>query len=148
MADLNNCPNNRATRDSVNPQILWENFKKDITKLAKETSKTTFHKLNSHIKKIEKDLLSIFASPDFDANEDVSANTAFLANELEHLEKVKARNQRNKLHANLVNHREKIGGSWSALSKERKPRDIIHRLKVPDSNPPQYEHCSTYGRTC
>jgi len=29
---------------------------------------------------------------------------------------------------------------WSALGKEKRPRNPIHRLKIPNTNPPQYEH--------
>jgi len=28
---------------------------------------------------------------------------------------------------------------WSALGKEKRPRNPIHRLKIPNTNPPQYE---------
>ena len=31
---------------------------------------------------------------------------------------------------------------WSALGKEKRPRNPIHRLKIPNSNPPQYERHS------
>ena len=39
-------------------------------------------------------------------------------------------------------HGEKLGGVWSALSKENKPHNTIYHLQIPNSNPPQYEHCS------
>ena len=31
---------------------------------------------------------------------------------------------------------------WSALSKEKRPRNPIHRLKIPNTAPQQYEHHS------
>ena len=31
---------------------------------------------------------------------------------------------------------------WSALGKEKRPRNLIHRLKIPNTNPPQYERHS------
>ena len=31
---------------------------------------------------------------------------------------------------------------WSALGKEKRPQNLIHRLKVPNSNLPQYKHHS------
>ena len=36
----------------------------------------------------------------------------------------------------------KLGGTWSALNKDSKPRDLIQCLKIQGSNPPQYEHNS------
>ena len=64
---------------------------------------------------------------------------AFLANKLEHLEKVKARQHCNLFKAHMTDHGEKLGGVWSSLSKESKLQDQIYCLKVPNSNPPQYE---------
>jgi len=118
-----------------NPQTLWKSYKTDIAKLAKDTSRTSFHKLNSQINAIDKDLQVLYASPDYDTNESARTNTAFLKSELEHIAKVKAKNQRNKLHANLAHHGERLRGIWSAISKEKKPCDLILRLKVPDSSP-------------
>jgi Reverse transcriptase (RNA-dependent DNA polymerase) len=66
----------------------------------------------------------------------------YLTNKLEHLEKKKAQSRRTTLSAELANHGERPGGVWSAMSREKKPRDIIHQLKVPKTNPPQYE-CNT-----
>jgi hypothetical protein len=51
------------------------------------------------------------------------------------------KNQRNRLHANLANHGEHLGGIWSSISKEKKPQDLILQLKVPGSSPTQYERC-------
>ena len=41
--------------------------------------------------------------------------------------------------AKLANHGKCLGGIWSALGKEKRPRNLIHRLKIPNTNPPQYE---------
>lgn len=142
LTDLSNLRTRRPERSLSTPQTLWETFKEDITILAKEVSRNSYHKLNSRIKGIESDLHSLQASPDFDVNESARTNAAFLANELEHLERVRAKNQSNKLRANLANRNERLGGKWSAMSKVRKPRDLILQLKVPESNPTQYERCT------
>ena len=129
-------------RATANPQTLWLNCKEDFVKIAKKEMKNTYHKLNSRVQAIEKDLQAILASPDLDANEDSRSNAAFLKNELEHLEKIKAKNQRSKMQANLAIQGERLGGKWSALCKEKKPRNLILRLKIPNTNPPQYERCT------
>ena len=48
------------------------------------------------------------------------------------------------MNATIANHGEKLGSIWSTLSKEKKPRDYIRRLKIPNTEPAQYErnsHC-------
>ena len=37
-------------------------------------------------------------------------------------------------------HGKKLGGAWSAMNKDRKLRDLIQRLYIPHTTPPQYEH--------
>jgi len=69
-------------------------------------------------------------------------NATFLINELDHLERVKAKNQRNKMRANLAIQEERLGGRWSALCKEKKPCNMILRLKVLNANPTQYKRCT------
>jgi hypothetical protein len=137
--DLIRINSENTDRATENPQTLWESYKEDIIRLAKETARKSYHKLNSRMEAIEKDLHVLYTSPDFDANESARTNAAFLTSELEHLAKVRTKNQRNKLHAKLAHHGKRLGGIWSAISKEKKPRDLILRLKVPDSSPTQYE---------
>jgi ribonuclease HI len=47
------------------------------------------------------------------------------------------------LRAQIAHHGEKLGGIWSAINKEKKPRDLIRRLRTPNSDPPQYERSTT-----
>jgi hypothetical protein len=77
--------------------------------------------------------------PDLDENESIRYNEAFLANELAHLEKTRARDHKDETRSTLAHQGEVLGGAWSAINKERKPRDILYRLKVPNSEPPVYE---------
>jgi hypothetical protein len=140
--DLARINSENTEREIENPQTLWNAYKEDIAKLAKDTARKSYHKLNSRIEAIEKDLRALRTSPDYDANKEARTNAAFLSSELEHLAKVKVKNQRNRLCANLANHGERLGGIWSSISKEKKPRDLILRLKVPDSSPMQYERCT------
>jgi hypothetical protein len=39
----------------------------------------------------------------------------------------------------MANHGKKLGGIWSTLGKEKRPCNPIHRLKILNSNLPQYE---------
>lgn len=123
--DLARISSENMDREIENPQTLWSAYKEDIAKIAKDTARKLYHKLNSHIEAIEKDLHAIRTSPDYDANKEACTSAAFLTCELKHLAKVKVKNQRNRLCANLANHGEHLGGIWSSISKEKKLRDLI-----------------------
>ena len=55
------------------------------------------------------------------------------------LNSVTMRDQQQLTCAQMVCHGEHPGGIWAAIHKEKKPRDLILRLRIPNSNPPQYE---------
>ena len=98
--------------------------------------------MNSHIVRLERDHRTLTNSAEIDTNNNRRWNANFLASEITHLENKRARNRKNELSAKLANHGEKMGGIWSALNKEKKPRDLIPCLKVPNVTPPQYERDS------
>jgi len=50
-----------------------------------------------------------------------------------------AKNRSDLMKAKLANHGECLGGMWSALGKEKRPMSLIHRLRIPNTNLPQYE---------
>ena len=141
---------NQATRDriectdrqTVNIQTHWETYKEKAHKIAKEITKECVYKINSHIKAIEKDLKETNNVPDISTNRERQTHKAYLTNQLKQLKKKEAKNQTDLLKAKLANHGECLGGIWSALGKEKRPRNPIHRLKIPNTNPPQYE-CNT-----
>jgi len=142
IADVDMLLTESMDRVVANPQTLWKACKEDFVRIAKNKVKKSYHKLNSYVQAIERDLQRSLANPDLNMNENTQMNAAFLINELEYLEKVKAKNQRDKMWVNLAIHGECLGGQWSALCKERKPRNLILRLKIPNSNPTQYERCT------
>ncbi|KAH9952796.1 hypothetical protein BJV74DRAFT_800292 [Russula compacta] len=41
-----------------------------------------------------------------------------------------------------MHHGKKPGGIWKAIMSLKKPRDLIPRLKIPETTPPQYERSS------
>ena len=137
--DLEDIKERQVDRELSNPQRLWQHFKRDISAIAKARIKATHYKINTHIHLLEKDIKTLENDENVDTNDKIRSEGAFLTTELEYLEKRSAQNQRQNLSVELANHREIPGGIWTAISKERKPRDLIRRLMVPESNPPQYE---------
>ena len=131
-----------ADRDLETPQRLWEDFKTDIQEIAKEIMGTSHHRINTCIQRLEKDRDALANHPDADTNDEIRTNEAHIAQKLEHLVGLIANDKSDKLRTELAVQGEKLGGVWSAMNKEKKPRDLIRRLKIPDSNPPQYERDS------
>ncbi|KAH9005679.1 Endonuclease/exonuclease/phosphatase, partial [Lactarius deliciosus] len=142
IKDLDRLQNNPIDRGSENPQTLWEKFKKDIKELARIHNKISWAKLTSRMKAIEKDLKELSNNPELDNSDTIRTNEAFLANELAYLERVQERDNRDEMRAALAHHGERLGGIWSAINKDRKPRDLIYRLKPPNTDASAYERDS------
>ena len=81
-------------------------------------------------------------NPELDTANNIRLNEAYLAKELEILERIRERDRKNDTRAAIANHGEVLGGIWSAMNKDRKPRDLIYRMKVPDETPTIYERDS------
>ena len=131
--------NGQTTRDETNPQALWEMFKSDLKTTARRKADKSRYKAISRIKRIEKDRKEICDDPNFEYDEEARAKETYLASEIKHLTTLNEKGKREELRALISSHGEKLGGIWSAINKEKKPRDLIRRLRLLDSNPPQYE---------
>ena len=140
--DLESLQRNNVDRDDSNPQRLWKIFKSDIGTTARKMRDVSQYKRETHMRRLRDDLKTTMNNPDIDTNDNLRWNGNLLSNEIKHLENIRARKQRDNLSATLAQHGEKPGGIWSAISKEKKPRDLIRCLKIPGSNPPQYERDS------
>jgi exonuclease III len=133
MDDLENMSRTPIDRRNTNPQRLWQSFKEDTRAIAKRMAKEIHHKLNSRITRLERDIKATTSNPNFDTDNNLRINEAILASEMTHLEKKQAKHRKEDLSAEIAAHGEKLGGVWSAMNKEKKPRDLIRRLKVPNS---------------
>jgi len=140
--DLDTLANERTNRRDTNPQTLWEAFKNDIKETIKTHTRTTLNKISTRIQALEKDRKELTKNPDIDEDDSLRRNEAIIAQEQEHLEKKQGRTQRNELIARLSEQGEKLGGIWSAMGKQKKPRNPIYRLRIPNVTPPQYERHS------
>ena len=140
---LENLENGTTTREETNPQTLWETFKDDLQKIAKADANKSRQKINTRINKLEEDWNQVRKDPNFEYDENARAKESYLANEMKHLISKRDKEKRDDLRATISHHGEKLGGIWSAINKEKKPRDLIRRLKTPGSNPPQYERSTT-----
>jgi hypothetical protein len=110
-----------------------------LKKTAKKKADKSRHKVSSRIKRLERDRDETRNNPNFEYDEDTRAKESYLMSEIKHIITAKDKENREDLRATIADHGEKLGGIWSAINKEKKPRDLIRRLRTPGSNPPQYE---------
>jgi exonuclease III len=131
---------NPGSRDSIaNPQSLWVRFKKEITGSVTKNSRTSHYRCLTKIKNLKKDRKETVERQDIEENLETQWHEAILANEIEHLEKLVSYNNREHVKAKISLHGERLGGTWSNMSKSRKPRDVIRQLRIPNMSPPRYE---------
>ena len=140
--DINEYKANNVDRNITNPQILWETFKTETKKIAQSQSKKTYHKITTKIRNLEIDRAALSTHPDFDIRDDLRTSEAMIASELTHLEKAQANDNSDTFKARLHAQGERPGRLWSKLGKSQRPRDLIHRLKILNMTPPQYERHS------
>ncbi|KAG1766589.1 Endonuclease/exonuclease/phosphatase [Suillus occidentalis] len=67
----------------ANPQLIWCDFKNNISNLAKETAKAHLNKINQRIKTLLKDLRKTMNSQNIDTSQDARTNTT-MENEPKH----------------------------------------------------------------
>ena len=138
--ELDHLKQNPATRnDQTNPQTLWSSFKKDITESIKKDVKKSHYKCLTKLRLLKNDRRETLERQDADENIETQWHEAIIADEIEHLEKIISYNNRERVKAKISLHGERLGGTWSNMSKTKKPRDVIHRLKIPDTEPARYE---------
>lgn len=80
--------------------------------------------------------------PDFPENITAQQEAATLQARAESLEKRRCLQTKLSTTARYMINRERPSKYWTAINKEKKPRDIIYSLKKPTSEPPQYENRS------
>jgi hypothetical protein len=134
--------NTPAEQRRDNPQILWKDFKSEIRATAKKESRGENHKIKMWIQLLEGDIKSVTNNPEIDKNETLQTEIAYLTSQLTQMQRKVIKEQHKEMRANIMNHGEKPGGIWSAINKEKKPRDLIPRLKVANTNPTRYERSS------
>lgn len=140
--NLDDIRTRQVDRNLSNPQRLWQDFKRDISALTKARIKVTHYKINTHTRLLKSDIKALTNDPDADNSNKIRLEEVYLTSKLEQLERKSAQIRRENLSTELATHGERPGGVWTAMSKEKKPRDLIRHLKVPDMEPPQYEHDS------
>ena len=134
---LNVSPNERS--ETKNPQTMWKRFKVETNQWVANAAKIKHYKQLTKIQNLKKDREEILANQNFEESGELQWHETILASEIEHLEKATSQYNQEKLKAKIAWHSERLGGTWSNLSKPKKPRDAILRLSVPDTPTHQNE---------
>ena len=140
--ELENLQLKGIARDESNSQRLWLSFKTDLQTIGKNMAKELHYRMNMRIRLLEKDRDELANLPEADTDNNICTSKAIVNNQLSHLVEKKVSAKKDKLSAELALHGEKLGGAWSTINKDRKPRNMIRCLRVPHSNPPQFERSS------
>ena len=88
--DLAHLSTHNVERSTSNPQLLWNECKKDFSLIAKKHMRESYHKISTCIDLLEKDRKQLTRHPNFDTDNDLRTREAILANELDHLRKIKS----------------------------------------------------------
>lgn len=136
IEEITNTPVERRTK---NLQMVWSDFKTKIQKATKKEHRRDNYRIKSKIRDLEKDIKTITDEKEIDEDDWFREEIAFLTNELAHLNKKLMKDQRETMRAQLAHHGERPGGIWTAINKQKKPRDLIPRLRIQNTDPPQYE---------
>jgi hypothetical protein len=71
---------------------------------------------------------------DINTNESTCQQKAWIKSEITHLENKRFKNKQQQAHAKWAAKGKMMSTYWSRINSSKKPRDIIHRLKIPNQN--------------
>ena len=119
---------------SKNLQTLWEMFKVNITRVAKAAARTQLAKIERKKTNLKKDLATTLCSETLDSEEDTRRNVIALEREIDHLEKMRYKSAHLRAQATWQLKGESINKYWTKVNNPRTPRDLIRRLRDPETN--------------
>ena len=125
--------------EHANPQTLWKAFKDKAKEIGKSHSNENRPKISKCIEMLKEKLHQLSNHLNLDNNKSIHINKALLTSKLAHLEKTRVCDHKDNMRLSLTHQGEKLGGAWSAINKEQKPRDLLYCLKTPDLNPSTYK---------
>ncbi|EPS97590.1 hypothetical protein FOMPIDRAFT_1031963 [Fomitopsis schrenkii] len=117
-----------------NPQTALKKFKDQVRDVARERLKTKIPKMRAEIRKLTKARDATQGRPDFTTDRQAQEEASILQDRILELERRRHRlvQLATTTHYNL--NAEQVSKYWSAINRERKPRDIFFSLKKPESD--------------
>ncbi|KAI0053708.1 DNase I-like protein, partial [Auriscalpium vulgare] len=102
-----------ANRQEENPQVLWQDFKDDITKEAKKVAKAAVNRIATKLKKLREEAHRLANDPTIDDNEEIRREEALIVEEIEHLEKKRRSASERNAQARWQVKGESVGKYWT-----------------------------------
>lgn len=125
-------------RENHNPQTIFKDFKDIIKEKAIRRAKVAVPKKRKTLERLKAAKESVENNPELD-DETKVAESRLLAEQAQLIERQLLEKARTATKVQNTKQGEKISKYWVNINKETKPREYIHQLKIPDSNPPKYE---------
>ena len=129
---------NQPQPEKENIQLLHADFKKDIQRIARNRMKEKIPKLKANIKRLQENLDQIKAEKDYETNPKKQHEAEIIQQRLFELEKKRYKDTKQATATHYELNAERVTKYWSAINKERKPRDVIYTLRTPHTEPAQY----------
>ncbi|KAH9911754.1 Endonuclease/exonuclease/phosphatase, partial [Fomitopsis serialis] len=123
----------------ANAQSLLKRFKEDVVSAARARLKKKVPKMTAAIRSTEEKIRDLLQSADPDADAGLQTELSSLQDKLSNLQRKRYACTKEASSARYALNAERPSKYWSNINKERKPRDVMYSLKVPESNPPRYE---------
>ncbi|KAH9922127.1 uncharacterized protein B0H18DRAFT_1121139 [Fomitopsis serialis] len=120
-------------------QGLHKRFKEDIQKLARERLKKKIPKLRAELKRLRDHVTEIESRSTYQFSSELQNDSAVLHNRICELEKKRHTFSKLTTTARYVINAERVTKYWSAVNREKTPRDVIYTLRLPDTTPPRFE---------
>ncbi|KAJ3873602.1 hypothetical protein F5051DRAFT_444122 [Lentinula edodes] len=118
-----------------NAQTLWADFKVRMIARARERAKVVIPKIEKDIANLNAKLETISNDPLVE-NEECSLSITVIKEAISGLESRRRESNRAIAKARNTVQGETLSRYWSGLNKEKKPKEIIHRLKKSEPPPP------------
>ena len=125
-----------ARTGGKNPQTLYYTFKKLLTQEIREFSKAETPKMEACIKSLKEKLQSTLNDTQ-EPLEVIQAKAAQVEERIKHLESIRHTKIRDNVAAKCRLESETMSKSWINANKDKRPRDTIAALRVPNSPPEQ-----------
>lgn len=124
--------------NSSNPQLHLYTFKQRVQDLARTRMKKRIPKVQLAIDSAKRDLSKLQQSPVFQTNQHLQEDASMLLDRIYELERRQLESTQKITATRYALNGERVTQYWSAINRERKPRDIFYALRRP--GPPDLPH--------
>ncbi|KAH9928614.1 Endonuclease/exonuclease/phosphatase [Fomitopsis serialis] len=138
MKEMRTACNNEAALHSSPIQRLHRLFKEEVRKRAREHLKKKSPRLQTELKRLRDHVQEIESRNTYQSSSELQNDSAVLHNRICDLEKKRHALSKLTTTARYVLNAERVTKYWSEVNREKKPRDIIYNLRIPETTPPQF----------